>query len=230
MPRIRFSLRRETARSIAALRRAPGADHQQEAVEDVLQRHRVGHGVERRAVHHDVSVGELARADQAGHALGAEQLGAGEALAAGRQHGEARGRDRADGNAGGVTGEEVGDAADARHAEVALDRGLAQVGLQQQRAVLGDPRERGRQAERDRGLAFARPGAHDTDRGEALAGDAGDLRRQEAELLGDVVAAAEHGLLERLPGDGLRHARDQPHGVGVDHLLLDLLSASTSAS
>jgi hypothetical protein len=44
----------------------------------------------------------------------------------------------------------------------------------------------------------------------------------------DVVAAAEHGLLERLPGDGLRHARDQPHGIGVDHLLLDLFSASAS--
>ena len=87
------------------------------------------------------------------------------------------------GTARGAAAQPLRDPAHARQAQVALDRGLAQVGLEQQHPVRRGPGERRGEAERDRGLALAGAGAHDADGREARGREPRDLGGEEAELL-----------------------------------------------
>ena len=118
-------------------RRAARADHEQEAVEQVLQRDGVRHRARAAGSRRRRSRSESWQAPiSARHALGAEQLRPRQPLAPGREHREPGGRDRAHRHAlARAPQSHSDDAAGARQAQVALDRGLAQVGLEQQHAL-----------------------------------------------------------------------------------------------
>ena len=79
------------------------------------------------------------------------------------------------------------------------------------------PRERGGEADRDRGLALLRGRADDADGREAGGRERRHLGGEEAELLPEVVPAADDRPLHRRPAGGLREALDELDGARVAH-------------